>query len=205
VRATLIVFPPPSLDELLCLSQCTEPVGIQAPGEEGAVERFHEGVVGRLARSREVDRLVEVNLEMHIAEATELIRIDTISQPRAQTWCDLGCGTGIFTLALATLLLAGSVIHAIDKDEESLAQIPDRYKEVTIHKEVGNLDERNLSLPAIDGVLMANFLHFIEHQGTFVARLWTLSDRLLVVEYDGRAPSQWVPYPSVSPHYENCF
>ena len=132
---------------------------------------------------------------MHILEATDLIRIDTISEARAQTWCDLGCGTGIFTLALAALLPPGSVIHAIDKDEKSVAQIPDRYKRVTIHKKVENLDDRRLSLPAIDGVLMANFLHFIEHQGTFVARLRTLSDRLLVVEYDGRAPSQWVPYP----------
>ena len=72
---------------------------------------------------------------MHIAEATELIWIDKISGDRAQTWCDLGCGTGTFTLVLATLLSPGSVIHAIDKNEKSLSQIPDRYQEVTIHKE----------------------------------------------------------------------
>jgi SAM-dependent methyltransferase len=132
---------------------------------------------------------------MYIAEATELIRIDKISGARAQTWCDLGCGTGTFTLALATLLPPGSVIHAIDKDEKSLSQIPDRYEEVTIRKEVVDLTESDLSLPALDGVLMANFLHFIEHQGAFVARLRTLSEQLLVVEYDARAPSQWVPYP----------
>src|SRR5258708_16792424 len=41
---------------------------------------------------------------MYIADATELIRIDQIAGARAQTWCDLGCGTGTFTLALATLL-----------------------------------------------------------------------------------------------------
>jgi hypothetical protein len=76
--------------------------------------------------------------------------------------------TGTFILALATLLPPGSVIYAIDKDEKSLA---------------------------LDGVLMANFLHFIEHQGDFVARLRPLSERLLIVEYDGRPPSQWVPYP----------
>ena len=132
---------------------------------------------------------------MYIAEATELIRINKISGARAQTWCDLGCGTGTFTLALATLLPPGSVIHAIDKDEKLLSQIPDRYQEVTIHKEVLYLSESDLSLPALDGVLMANFLHFIEHQGAFVARLRSVSEQLLVVEYDGRAPSQWVPYP----------
>ncbi len=126
---------------------------------------------------------------MYIAEATELIRIDKISGARAQTWCDLGCGTGTFTLALATLLSPGSVIHAIDKDEKSLSQIPDRYQAVTIHKEVVDLNESDLSLPALDGVLMANFLHFIENQGEFVGRLRSLSERLLIVEYDGRPPS----------------
>jgi len=132
---------------------------------------------------------------MYIADATELIRIDQIAGARAQIWCDLGCGTGTFTLALATLLPPGSVIHAIDKDERSLSQIPDRYQDVTIRKEVVNLGKSDLSLPALDGVLMANFLHFIKHQGAFIARLRTLSERLLVVEYDGRPPSPWVPYP----------
>jgi hypothetical protein len=42
---------------------------------------------------------------------------------------------------------------------------------------------------------MANVLHFIKHQGAFIARLRSLSERLLVVEYDGRPPSPWVPYP----------
>src|SRR3977135_2379696 len=105
---------------------------------------------------------------MYIADATGLIRTDQISGDRAQTWCDLGCGTGTFTLALATLLSPGSVIHAIDKNEKSLSQIPDRYQEVTIHKEVVDLRENDLSLPALDGVLMANFLHFIEKQGAFL-------------------------------------
>jgi hypothetical protein len=58
-----------------------------------------------------------------------------------------------------------------------------------------DLSESDLSLPALDGVLMANFLHFIENQSDFVGRLRSLSERLLIVEYDGRPPSQWVPYP----------
>jgi precorrin-6B methylase 2 len=65
---------------------------------------------------------------MYISEATELIRINEISGTRAQTWCDLGCGTGTFTLALATLLPPSSVIYAIDKDEKSLSRIPDIKK-----------------------------------------------------------------------------
>lgn len=132
---------------------------------------------------------------MHLSEATDLIRIDKLSGARPQTWCDLGCGTGTFTLALATLLPPGSIIYAVDKDERSLAQIPDQYQEVNIRKLVADLDKGTLPLPALDGVLMANFLHFIAQPSTFVRALQALSDRLLIVEYNGRPPSPWVPYP----------
>jgi SAM-dependent methyltransferase len=132
---------------------------------------------------------------MYIAEATELIRTETMSGARAQTWSDLGCGTGTFTLALATLLPKGSVIHAIDKDARSLSRIPDQHEEVTIRKEVVDLSENDLFFPAVDGVLMANFLHFVEEQGAFIENLRRLAGRLLIVEYEGRPRSQWVPYP----------
>lgn len=138
---------------------------------------------------------------MDISEATELIRIDKLSATRPetgsrpQTWCDLGSGTGTFTLALATLLPAGSVIHAIDKNENSLAQIPNWYRGVAIRKQAATLTANNLALPALDGVLMANFLHFIPAQAALVARLRSLSEHLLVVEYDRRPRSQWIPYP----------
>jgi hypothetical protein len=42
---------------------------------------------------------------------------------------------------------------------------------------------------------MANFLHFIEEQGSFVGKLRTISRRLLIVEYDGRERSHWIPFP----------
>jgi hypothetical protein len=132
---------------------------------------------------------------MLIDDATRLIQVSGLSDAHAQTWCELGCGTGTFTLALAGLLPSGSVIHAIDKDEVSLIQIPDRYQEVTIHKDVLNLNEGDPSLPKLDGVLMANFLHYIEHQGALVERLRKLSERLLIVEYDNRPRSPWIPYP----------
>jgi hypothetical protein len=55
VRTTLIVFLPPCFDQPLRLGQRPEPVSIQALGSEGSVERFHEGIVGRLAWAGEVD------------------------------------------------------------------------------------------------------------------------------------------------------
>ena len=38
-------------------------------------------------------------------------------------WADLGAGDGAFTLALAELLPAGSMIHAIDSDPGALAEL----------------------------------------------------------------------------------
>ena len=37
-----------------------------------------------------------------------------------QTWLDLGCGSGIFTLALAELLPFGSTIVCVDKEEQNV-------------------------------------------------------------------------------------
>jgi ubiquinone/menaquinone biosynthesis C-methylase UbiE len=132
---------------------------------------------------------------MTIDEATRLIQVSKLSDAPAQTWCELGCGTGTFTLALAGLLPPGSIIHALDKNKASLAEIPGQYQEVTIHKEVVNLNKSDLSLPKLDGVFMANFLHYIKHQTSLVEKLRKLSERLLIVEYDHRPRSPWIPYP----------
>ena len=55
VRTTLIVFLPTSFDQPLRFVKIGEPVRIQALGPEGSVEGLDERVVGRFARSREVD------------------------------------------------------------------------------------------------------------------------------------------------------
>jgi len=53
-----------------------------------------------------------------------------------------------------------------------VAEIPDQYRDLRIHKEVVDLNEGTLSLPKLDGILMANSLHFIRHQAAFLRRLW---------------------------------
>jgi predicted RNA methylase len=60
---------------------------------------------------------------MKISEATALIRTPLIEWVRPQDWCDLGCGTGTFTTALAELLAPGSTIHAVDLDQKMLEEI----------------------------------------------------------------------------------
>lgn len=132
---------------------------------------------------------------MKIGQATALIHTPLIEWTRPQSWCDLGCGSGTFTTALAQLLAPGSTIYAVDLDQRALKDIPDRYEGVEIRKIVGDLQSPSIRLPSVDGILMANALHFIQEQHLFLRRLLSVTDRFLVVEYERSRPSMWGPYP----------
>jgi ubiquinone/menaquinone biosynthesis C-methylase UbiE len=132
---------------------------------------------------------------MKICEATALIHTPLIECVLPQSWCDLGCGSGTFTTALAQLLAPGSTIHAVDLNQRALEEIPDRYEGVDIRKIVGDLQNPNLRLPSVAGILMANSLHFIQEQEPFLRRLLSVTDRFLIVEYERSRPSTWGPYP----------
>jgi hypothetical protein len=104
----------------------------------------------------------------------------------------------MFTRALAELLPAGSVIHAVDRDAYALSRVPVSHGGVDISKHVGDFARGEPQLDALDGVLMANSLHYVQNQRavlhTWRARM-PLHARFLLVEYDAAAPSRWVPYP----------
>ncbi len=132
---------------------------------------------------------------MKISEAVALIRNPCFERPVSQSWCDLGCGKGTFTLALAQSLAPGSTIHAVDLDSQALGTIPDEYHGVAIRKVLGDLRSPGLRLPRVDGILMANSLHFIQDQALFLRKLLSVTDCFLIVEYDRSKPSPWGPYP----------
>lgn len=144
---------------------------------------------------RRVLCLLKYSEEMKLTEATLLIRTPLIEWARPQSWCDLGSGNGIFTMALAQLLTPGSTIYAVDFDQRALEKIPDQHGGVVIRKIVGDLRSSSLRLPLVDGILMANTLHFIQEQQAFLRRLLTLTNRFLIVEYERTKPNPWGPYP----------
>ncbi|MGH9204055.1 MAG: hypothetical protein ACRD2A_22745, partial [Vicinamibacterales bacterium] len=72
------------------------------------------------------------------AEAVALLGGRRIGGDAAATWADLGCGDGTFTLALATLLSPGSVIHAMDRNASALRRIPRTHAGVSIVTHVGD-------------------------------------------------------------------
>jgi SAM-dependent methyltransferase len=130
-----------------------------------------------------------------ISEATALIRTPLIEWAQPQSWCDLGCGSGTFTAAIAKLLVPGSTIHAVDLNERALESIPDRYEGVEIRKVIADLESASLRFPRVDGILIANALHFIREQHLFLKRLLSVTDRFLIIEYERSRPNPWGPYP----------
>jgi SAM-dependent methyltransferase len=114
------------------------------------------------------------------------------------TWADLGCGDGTFTLALAHLLVAGSMIHAIDRDRAALRKIPSEHEGVRIATHRGDFTTQPWPFDDLDGILMANSLHYVPDQAAFIRRCESHMKpdrRFLIIEYDTDAGNRWVPYP----------
>jgi len=134
---------------------------------------------------------------MELTEAAALLRHPVFDTGKSQHWADLGCGSGTFTLALASLLPAGSRIEAMDVDATALKSIPAQYNQTNIHTKKGNFTER-LPYRQLDGILMANSLHYVARQEEFIhqaAGYLRPGGHFLIVEYDITRANQWVPYP----------
>ncbi|MBS1575466.1 MAG: class I SAM-dependent methyltransferase [Bacteroidetes bacterium] len=134
---------------------------------------------------------------MQLQEAIELIQHDRWKTTGKQTWADFGCGTGLFTYSLAHLLPEGSTIYSIDEDAGALRQIrsTDKVNIKTIQSDF----TLQLPLSGLDGILMANSLHYIKDKTGFVhkaAGYMKPGNSFLIVEYDSDKPVKtWVPYP----------
>ena len=113
------------------------------------------------------------------------------------TWADLGCGSGTFTIALADILAPGSAIHAIDRDRSALGKIPSLHKNVRITTHRGDFTNTSWPFGGLDGILMANSLHYVDDQASFIRACAPrmASRRFLIVEYDADTANRWVPYP----------
>lgn len=138
---------------------------------------------------------------MKHADHVALLR-DGIPQPGG-TWADIGAGTGAFTLALADLIGPGATIYAVDRDAGALRSLDramrEQFQNIALHVIAGDFT-RSLALPPLDGIVMANALHFIrdEDKPGVLRRLKGYlkpGGRLIVVEYNVDRGNMWVPYP----------
>lgn len=122
--------------------------------------------------------------------------------PAGGVWADLGSGGGAFTLALADLLGPDSTIYSVDRDGGALrrqaAAMQARFPDVVVRYIEADYT-RKLELPALDGVVMANTLHFQRDRRKgdvlrFVYDSLKAGGRLLVVEYNTDRGNLWVPH-----------
>src|SRR5688500_9040181 len=78
-------------------------------------------------------------------------------------WADLGSGTGAFTLALADILGPESTIYSVDVDRQALKQqeraMRARFPTTKVNYLAADYTDP-LDLPPLDGIVMANALHF---------------------------------------------
>ena len=138
---------------------------------------------------------------MDVRDAARLIAPAVVS---GGVWADLGAGSGTFTAALARLLGPKGQVYAVEREARPIAALealsrgtPNDYAPIAvIHGDF----LAPLELPLLDGVLLANALHFIsdEQQAPLLARLAssvTTNGAILIVEYDDRPRSRWVPFP----------
>jgi ubiquinone/menaquinone biosynthesis C-methylase UbiE len=123
---------------------------------------------------------------------------------RRGVWADFGAGNGTFTRALAVLLGPESRIYAVDRDADAIATLAgwsasNATNVIPVQADFTRpFDLPGLDSTMLDGILLANALHFVRDADAVLARLVTLvrpGGRVVLIEYDQRAASRWVPYP----------
>ena len=135
---------------------------------------------------------------MRLRDAIDMLAESGVEALGPTIWADLGCGDGTFTRALADMLASGSLIHAIDLDGSALRRIPSAHKGVRISTHRGDFMKQPWPFAGLDGILMANSLHYVENQAAFIRDCEShmrLPRRFLLVEYDVSEANRWVPYP----------
>jgi len=124
---------------------------------------------------------------MDQTKAISLIQ-KAITGDQPQRWVDLGSGSGTFTLALQSLLPIGSHLTAVDKQSQKLS--------VDFLK--ANFEKDDLPLFDLDGILMANSLHYVRDKTKLIKKLeayFSGTPTFLIVEYDTMRFNPWVPFP----------
>ncbi len=139
---------------------------------------------------------------MNHADHVALLRPGVVAGPGAN-WADLGAGDGAFTRALADLLGPEANIHAVDRDrrplERGAAETARQFPGVTIVPHAADFTAA-LTLPPLDGLVMANSLHFMRDNDKepLLRRLRAYlkpGGRFLLVEYNADRGNLWVPHP----------
>jgi len=143
---------------------------------------------------------------MNHTDHVNLLR-DGIPDPGG-IWADLGSGGGAFTLALADLLGPTGQIYSIDKKKNRLRrqaeEMRNRFPGTNLQTITADYTHP-LDLPALDGLLMANALHFQRNKDGVLQLVHSYlrpGGCLILVEYNVDRGNFWVPHPLSYPTWE---
>ena len=118
-------------------------------------------------------------------------------------WADLGAGEGNFTAALAQLLGPDAVLIAVDRDARALERLALRLPGIST--QVADFRRPLDRLRDLDGVLMANSLHFVRDKAPVLANVMATlrpGGTFVLVEYGTDRGNLWVPHPLSYPTWE---
>jgi ubiquinone/menaquinone biosynthesis C-methylase UbiE len=118
------------------------------------------------------------------------------------TWADFGAGSGAFTLALRELVGPHANIYAVDKDRRGFFDLEKAHRakfgtSQNLHSVHADFTGR-LPLPPLDGIVMANSLHYYKDKEKILRHIRSflkLNGILLLVEYNVDSGNLWVPHP----------
>ena len=135
----------------------------------------------------------------------DAVRLIAGAVPRGTgTWADIGAGDGTFTRALVERVGPRGRIYAVDRDARAVETLErwatkDAPNVIPVVADFSDpLDLPGLADRMLDGMLLANVLHFVRDADAVLARLAARlrpGGRVVLVEYDRRRASRWVPHP----------
>ncbi len=114
------------------------------------------------------------------------------------TWADLGAGGGVFTRAVADLLGEAGVVIAVDRRARVRGLRRDARRGSAEIRALHADFTEPLALPLLDGVSLANALHFASDAEAVLDRILAhvrSYGTLLLVEYDLHRGTPWIPHP----------
>src|SRR5882672_264450 len=101
---------------------------------------------------------------MTLSEAEVLINCSQLNAVQPQSWFDLGCGSGLFSKALAGLLPKESLVYAVDNQPAKLNSEKIKFFQLDFVRDA-------LPKVAVNGILMANSLHYVKDKLQFLIKI----------------------------------
>lgn len=145
---------------------------------------------------------------MNHTDHVNLLRPANLTQ--GGVYADFGAGSGAFTLALRELVGMDATIYAIDKNKSALRELENshraRFNSTLRHAQgdagglilLPNDFSRPLEIPPLDGIVMANSLHFFKDKEKIlrhVSGFLKPDGALILIEYNVDRGNLWVPHP----------